>query len=405
MMNNTNGTAADFIDPAWAAESNTARILAVVTVFHVLALISVGLRVYARVWVIRAAGWDDLMIILSAVCAIGGWSIFIVQADHGLGKHFKTIDKKTDYVTFQHASFWQTIISATGALMWLKLSIALSLLRLSTTKWFKWSLYAIIGIILFYSLGGMLALSVTCKPLSGYWDKFTNPPPKCHGPGYVNTFGMVNTAFNIFTDVVLSTLHVPIIWNLQMKLKLKLYAIGILSLGYFAVAMGIVKAYYQATADSDPDKTFNRNIQFWGFLQLQVGILAACAPTLKPLVNSLLDLSTHNSPVRGPFSKHSKQSSSGMRTVASIRSRNREQARRNQYELGEWAEGTAIGYGERESSRTMRDTTATAIFTDEGPSREDVRAPGRLADYNSFKGIIKTTEFSVTQEGRADRSR
>lgn len=66
-MNNTNGTAADFIDPAWAAESNTARILAVVTVFHVLALISVGLRVYARVWVIRAAGWDDLMIILSAV--------------------------------------------------------------------------------------------------------------------------------------------------------------------------------------------------------------------------------------------------------------------------------------------------------------------------------------------------
>lgn len=31
-----------------------------------------------------------------------------------------------------------------------------------------------------------------------------------------------------------------------------------------AVAMGIVKAYYQATADSDPDKTFNRNIQFWG---------------------------------------------------------------------------------------------------------------------------------------------
>ncbi|TID03810.1 hypothetical protein CH35J_001880 [Colletotrichum higginsianum] len=206
-MNNTNGTAADFIDPAWAAESNTARILAVVTVFHVLALISVGLRVYARVWVIRAAGWDDLMIILSAVCAIGGWSIFIVQADHGLGKHFKTIDKKTDYVTFQHASFWQTIISATGALMWLKLSIALSLLRLSTTKWFKWSLYAILGIILFYSLGGMLAFSVTCKPLSGYWDKFTDPPPKCHGHGYVNTFGMVNTAFNIFTDVVLSTLH------------------------------------------------------------------------------------------------------------------------------------------------------------------------------------------------------
>ncbi|KAJ0164978.1 hypothetical protein CTA2_12716, partial [Colletotrichum tanaceti] len=345
------------------------------------------------------------------VCAIGGWSIFIVQADHGLGKHSRTIDKKSDYVTFQHASFWQTIISATAALMWLKLSIALGLLRLSTTKWFKWSLYAILGITLFYSLGGMLAMFVTCNPISGYWDKSTNPLPKCHGHGYVNTFGIVNTAFNIFTDVVLSTLHVPILWNLQMKLKLKLYAIGILSLGYFAVAMGIVKAYYQATADSDPDKTFNRNIQFWGFLQLQVGILAACAPTLKPLVNSLLDLSAHGSPARGgPFSEHSKQSSSGARTLASVRSRTREQARRrNQYELGERAEGTVVGHGEeRESDGGARDAAAatTVIVIDEGGSRrEEGRAPRRAVDDKLFMGIVKTTEFSVTQEGRPGRRR
>lgn len=39
-------------------------------------------------------------------------------------------------------------------------------------------------------------------------------------------------ALNIFTDVVLATLPVPVIWSLQMKLRLRLYVIGILSLGY-----------------------------------------------------------------------------------------------------------------------------------------------------------------------------
>ncbi|KZL64073.1 integral membrane protein [Colletotrichum incanum] len=399
-MNSTNGTAAGPIDAAWASESNTQRIVAIVTIFHAFALMSVGLRVYVRVWVIRAAGLDDFVIVLSAaspiinfLCAIGGWSVFIVQANHGLGKHFQTIDKTTDYVTFQHGAFWQTVISATGALMWLKVSIALSLLRLSTTRWFKWALYTTLAITFIYCIGGMLILFTTCKPMSGYWNKYTTPPPKCHGPDYVNNFGIVNTAFNIFTDIILSTLHVPIIWHLQMKRKLKLYAIGILSLGYFAVAMGIVKAYYQINFDSEPDKTFNRSIQFWGFLQLQVGIIAACAPSLKPLVNRLLHLSSHSEPAHGPYSKHSKPTSSGLRSLEqrSVRSGTREQPRRNQYELQNFI-------------NTMGDTTATTIFANEGPVNEDTAIPGRIPDFGNFKGIVKTMEFSVTQQGRGDRT-
>lgn len=75
---------------------------------------------------------------------MGGWIIFIIQAHYGLGKHQDTI-LPADYQIFQHAGFWQSIISANGALMWLKISIALGLLRLSQKKWYKWSLWATIG--------------------------------------------------------------------------------------------------------------------------------------------------------------------------------------------------------------------------------------------------------------------
>ena len=42
-------------------------------------------------------------------------------------------------------------------------------------------------------------------------------------------------AFTIFTDVLLATVPIPIIWKLQMKRRVKMYLIGVLSLGYTLV--------------------------------------------------------------------------------------------------------------------------------------------------------------------------
>lgn len=55
------------IDPEYAAESNTGRIVAVVTVFHAIALATVVARIWARVWLVRSPGWDDWVMILAAV--------------------------------------------------------------------------------------------------------------------------------------------------------------------------------------------------------------------------------------------------------------------------------------------------------------------------------------------------
>ena len=65
------------IDPARAAESNTATLVSVLTIFHGLALVFVSLRVYARAFVIKTFGKDDVFMVLSAVRFLsirhGGW--------------------------------------------------------------------------------------------------------------------------------------------------------------------------------------------------------------------------------------------------------------------------------------------------------------------------------------------
>ncbi|KAK1511177.1 uncharacterized protein CCOS01_14939 [Colletotrichum costaricense] len=402
-MNNTNGTAPAPFNPAWAAESNTARIIAVVTVFHLLAQLSVTLRIYARIRVIKAPGWDDTVMVLSAICAWGGWISFVIQAQYGLGKHISTIDKKYDYIVFNHVAFWQAIISAAGALMFLKVSIALSLLRLSKTGWYKWALWSTIALVLFYSIGGMFPFFLHCKPMSGFWDRNTTPPPKCKDGNNINLFGIINTGFNIFTDVILATLPVPVIWNLQMKRRLRLYAIGILSLGYFAVAMGIVKAVYQLNNDSDPDKTFNRSIQFWGFLQLQVGIIAACAPALKPLVNKLLNLSAYNQHIPDACGKRSQQTGSGPRTLEydTFRSRTDGTTRSDQYELDEWALDPRYGTQTGEIRlQTMQ--PPAGIMLSEYDRSKALRIEEETAiqvQSSNLHGIIsKTTEFARRSE-------
>ncbi|KAK3305934.1 uncharacterized protein B0T15DRAFT_435256 [Chaetomium strumarium] len=298
-MSKPSGAASTTIDPARAAESNTATIIAVVTIFHAIAIIFVSLRVYARAIVIKSFGFDDISILLAALCALGGWIVFIIQSRYGLGKHQDTISRE-DMVTFQHAAFWQSIISATWALGFLKISIGFNLLRLSSSRWFRVSLWATIVFVCCYTFMGMMTFLLYCNPMEGFWNKTAGA--KCYPLPLFVTFALINTSFNIFTDVLFATFPVPIIWTLKMKRKLRIYLIGILSLGYFAVVMGIVKAVYQIAYAKEADKTFRQSVQFWGFLQLNIGMIAACATSLKPLFKRILKLGSsypYNTPAYG----------------------------------------------------------------------------------------------------------
>ncbi|KAF9874227.1 integral membrane protein [Colletotrichum karsti] len=382
--------------PGWAAESNTTQILIVVSVFNFLALAFVGARLYARIWVIKAPGWDDWMMIPAAVCSVcGGWVIFLIQAQHGLGKHFKTI-KPDDYTIFQQCAFWSVIVSSAASMLFLKLSIALNLLRLSTSKWYQWALWAVMGLTVVYCIGGMFPFFLNCKPMSGYWDKTIVPKPVCMNIKLFVQLGVLNTSFNIFTDVVLATLPVPIIWNLQMKLKLRLYVIGILSLGYLAVAMGIIKAVYQIAFGSDMDKTFHYHIYVWGFLQIQFGIIAACAPTLRPLVSRILRLTSYDD-YTNEYGSRSQMNGTAARAKHrnTMRSGMGPRVVRDQYELDE------RGIGDGDSDTTLPaakgETVATAEFykeqTGERSGSEEFILQGGTRD--KFRGIMKTTEVTV----------
>lgn len=187
----------------------------------------------------------------------------MIQGYYGLGKHQPTISVE-EMVAFQHAGFWQSIIGACLALCFLKLSIGFGLLRLSKYKWFNWCIWATMGLVVAYTIMAMMTFFFHCTPMAAHWDSRLIPTSSCYRLPLFITFALLNTGLNIATDVLFATYPIPIIWSLQMKRKVRIYLVAILSLGYFAVAFGILKAVYQIAFSSERDKTFNQWVQFWG---------------------------------------------------------------------------------------------------------------------------------------------
>ncbi|KAK8099628.1 uncharacterized protein PG998_012869 [Apiospora kogelbergensis] len=264
-------------DSDYAKASNAGRIVGVVAVFHFIALTFVALRTYVRAFMVKSVGLDDGFILLS------------------VARTPRTGDTPEQRVHFEHISFWKTVMTDGFAMGFLRISMALSLMRLNREiKWYKYSLYAIIVFVVLYTIQATVVLFTYCKPYSGWWEfQWMNPfDPRCFDFNMFLNLTYWNISCNIFTDICLGVLPIPIVWNLKMKLRLRLYVIAILNLGYFSIVAGICKAVFMLTTGGSPDNTFDYWVHFWQNLQLNIGIIAACAQFLRPLLGRVLKLNS-----------------------------------------------------------------------------------------------------------------
>ncbi|KAK3690463.1 hypothetical protein B0T22DRAFT_515877 [Podospora appendiculata] len=280
-------TAAAKLDPERAAESNSILFMVIVCVFASFALITASLRFYTRAILVRSFGKDDVLMVLAV---IGGLSAWILGCRNGYGRHQDTIDRP-QFIILLEAQFVQSVVEASFAFGFLKISIALSLLRLSRSKWYKWIIWGLVAFTCIYTLFSFMTFMTFCAPVSANWDR--SGTYKCYGKELYRDFGLFNASCNILTDVAFATLPIPLIWSLQLQRRIRIYLIAILSGGYFAVALGVAKAVFIIAFVGEKDGTFYPWAPFFGSLQLDLGIIAACAPTLRPLLGSFLRLSNH----------------------------------------------------------------------------------------------------------------
>ncbi|KAK3314295.1 hypothetical protein B0H66DRAFT_584563 [Apodospora peruviana] len=429
-VNNTTtrpAPAAAAVDPARAAESNSALFLTIICIFSSLAITAASLRFYTRAILVRSFGKDDVFMAIAVLCAVGGLISWIIESRVGYGRHQDTINR-SDYVVLLEMQFIQSVVEASFAFGFLKISIAFSLLRLSRSKWYKTMLWALIVFTCVYTLFAFSTFLAFCQPVSAQWDRTV--PHKCYNKELYRDFGLFNAACNIFTDVAFATLPIPLIWSLQLQRRIRIYLIAILSGGYFAVALGIAKAIFIIAFVHERDGTFYPWSPFFGSLQLDIGIIAACAPTLRPLLGTVLKLSTHLNHYReANYYRAGKALDRLPMSGAGNSARGYRKQNTASGEFIQIAKSRSPGGGANSSSQTWTtvggnraDTSFSVkavrssspqtqhvedlIIREKGvisPEALDLESgsddmaihPANCVDHPDFKGIVKTTEFRV----------
>ena len=206
------------------------------------------------------------------------------------------------------------------------------------------------------------------------------------------------------TDVLFALLPVPIVWRLHTTKRTKVSLTIVLGLGLFACAASLVKTVYQANVLSDPDWSFHYYFFMWNYIELNVGILAASLPSLRPLFAKILGTAQR-------FTSGGSQSQglSYENRAAGYRSRDK----RSSYARQGYLEFSDLGsnakyqgsnqrpagsrdFATRESGR-MVSTTVTA--GGDGDSDEIMLAHKHVSEADAGrKGIYKTTTVQISHD-------
>ncbi|KAI9367058.1 hypothetical protein BJX61DRAFT_547859 [Aspergillus egyptiacus] len=273
--------------------SNSPRILAIVGTLTGLAGVMVLIRCYVRVSILRNFTVEDAIMVVSMICSGGVLACFVGESQHGLGWYMNAIMHEGDMVALAKW-FWAHAIIIVAGISLAKISIGFFLLRFTAQKKFlRWFIIGSIVFLVLFTIASILTLVLQCIPIAAAWDFSLRLDAKCYANNTYLDIAKFNSSINIITDFLYATLPVIMFYDIQVNRRTKFSLMGILGLGYFACAAAIVKAVYQSKVFEETEMYRDADYHIWNSVELNVGIIAACFPTMKPLMKSVIG-STRN---------------------------------------------------------------------------------------------------------------
>ncbi|GME58085.1 Carboxylesterase [Neofusicoccum parvum] len=163
-----------------------------------------------------------------------------------------------------------------------KLSVTLQFFRIFVTPK---TLLVTKGTIAFVCSWTVIAVCVAafeCIPVEKYWNR--RLPGKCINGR--DTF-LANAVMNIATDFIIIGIPVPSLMKLQVGLAKKLGLMFAFSLGMVVCAISIARIPMVMLAFK-AGKPGNLSLMMWSAIELNVAIICACLPSIRPLFVSFL---------------------------------------------------------------------------------------------------------------------
>ncbi|KAK3296782.1 uncharacterized protein B0H64DRAFT_456395 [Chaetomium fimeti] len=276
-------------------------VFAVTTATLALATLFVAARIVSRAGIVRRTAWDDYTIVLAWLLAVFLSMSIDLGTKNGLGRHDNDIEPEK--LPVLRTCEYVFSILYNPALMATKTSILIFYLRLSknTLRVLRLASWAVLGIV---NVAGVILTFMNifqCQPTHAAWD-IRVQAARCIP---LLTEFICSAPVNITTDLAILALPIPVLTGMRLPPRQKTILVMTFALGIFVTIVDVVRIYYlqraidhvPTTSSSDPMATFGRSAGFswnasfslmWSAVEVNVGIICACIPTLKPLIIRIL---------------------------------------------------------------------------------------------------------------------
>ncbi|KAF2729055.1 hypothetical protein EJ04DRAFT_516204 [Polyplosphaeria fusca] len=260
-------------------ESRADMTIAVCTVILAIMLISVSLRVYARTMITKTFGWEDWTCVIAAILNVGYVAnAFVVLQTGTLGVHqydlrIGTLMTKTYFASLTASQSLYPVV-----LLFTKLSILLLVMRIfwsvKAARYFVW--FGIFVNTVFYFITFVLTV-VWCAPPAGGDPIVYGSKPSCQTD--VHIISVVQSGFNIGSDLYLVLIPIPLVAGLKMSHARKFRVSFVFALGLLATVLSAINLYYRVLSLRTTDVTWiYTTVYITSIYELNIGVVCVCLP-------------------------------------------------------------------------------------------------------------------------------
>lgn len=144
------------------------------------------------------------------------------------------------------------------------------------------------GIVTAFTVSMVFVNAFECPSPSDAWSPeiLLQDSGTCHD---LHDIYYVQAGFNILSDIVILLLPMPVLYALPARRTKRIALISIFSIGSIAVLASIIRVYTLSLwSDPDADVPYaGAYILIWSQIEINLAIISASIPSLKPLLNRI----------------------------------------------------------------------------------------------------------------------
>jgi hypothetical protein len=207
------------------------------------------LRVYVKIFLRKSWTADDYLIIVSLVsdrCPGQKTYLFLLTSiiqiffstyaacslsgvKYGTGRHLQNIPPEDVPRALYY--WWLCELFYTITTVFIRLSIAVFLLRICVKPIHKYIIYGTLAMVITFSTFYFFLVLFQCSPVTFFWGQYEGMKGSCINPAAVPDASIAHSAVSFTADWILGLLPIALIYNLKMNGRTKVSVAGLLSLG------------------------------------------------------------------------------------------------------------------------------------------------------------------------------